>query len=156
MNDLRPIFGKCRPVSFAFQGVSVSYSNRAFLRTYSQVEYISNCFIKQYCSIIQSNPIAHSEKRNPAQNKFRMGSDGYEGGHGKAEAERHCPAVSRSGCCSVTEFICQSHHLLYRKKFEQSVELEHQQEHWRILKSENRIAKRYCNKRNAVRQGRTR
>ena len=35
------------------------------------------------------NPIAHSIQKNPAQNKFRMGSDGDEGGHRTAEAERH-------------------------------------------------------------------
>ena len=33
------------------------------------------------------NPIAHSIQKNPAQNKFRMGSDGDEGGHRTAEAE---------------------------------------------------------------------
>ena len=29
-------------------------------------------------------------KKNPAQNKFRMGSDGDEGGQRTAEAERRC------------------------------------------------------------------
>ena len=34
-----------------------------------------------------------------------MKSDGDEGGHRTAEAERHCPAVSRSGCWAVAEFV---------------------------------------------------
>jgi hypothetical protein len=51
-----------------------------------------------FIKFLARSPIAHSEKRNPAQNKFRMGSDGDEGGHGEAEAEEHAPSVFWSGC----------------------------------------------------------
>ena len=40
-----------------------------------------------YYNSTRPNPIAHSIQKNPAQNKFRMGSDEDEGGHRTAEAE---------------------------------------------------------------------
>ena len=82
------------------------------------------------------NPIAHSIQKNPAQNKFRMESDGDEGGHRTAEAESRRfgrdgadAGLWRNSSWSVRLHFTLPHAPRVRSVFEQRIAIHHKNRH---------------------------
>ena len=68
-------------------------------------------------------PIAHSEKRNPAQTKREWEAMGARADTVRQKRRNTLSSVFWSGCRAVTEFICQSHHLHHQDLIQNTFEL---------------------------------